>query len=80
MSLTMPTAKSSGISKRFAGCRVSQSLRKDGEEITRSSLGIRGTGETVGLLYVWEDGYEQPMWLNGVCENTALRELEDVPT
>ena len=38
------------------------------------------TGETVGLLYVWEDGYAQPMWLNGVCANTDLRELEDVST
>lgn len=38
------------------------------------------TGETVGFLYVWEDGYEQPLWLNGVCENTYLRELEVVST
>lgn len=39
-----------------------------------------GTGETVGLLYVWEDGCEQPLWLNGVCENTDLRELDEVST
>ena len=52
---------------------------EDEAQATRRIIDV-GTGETVGLLYVWEDGYEQPMWLNGVCENTALRELEDVPT
>ncbi|WP_165587009.1 hypothetical protein [Pseudaestuariivita atlantica] len=39
-----------------------------------------GTGELVGLLYVWEDGYEQPLWINGVCEKTELRKLEDEST
>ena len=39
-----------------------------------------GTGETVGLLYVWEDGCEQPLWFNGACENAELRQLEDVST
>ena len=39
-----------------------------------------GTGETVGLLYVWEDGCEQPLWFNGFCENAELRQLEDVST
>ena len=38
------------------------------------------TGETVGFLYVWEDGYEQPLWLNGVCENTDLRGLDELST
>ena len=39
-----------------------------------------GTGETVGLLYIWEDGCEQPLWFNGVCENAELRQLEEVST
>lgn len=51
---------------------------EDEAQATRRIIDV-GTGETVGLLYVWEDGYEQPMWFNGVCENTALRELDEVP-
>ena len=38
------------------------------------------SGETVWLLYVWEDVCEQPLWFNGVCENTDLRELDEVST
>jgi len=37
------------------------------------------TGKTVGLLYVWEDGYEQPLWLNGARKNVAFSELTDLP-
>ena len=37
------------------------------------------TGKTVGLLYVWEDGYEQPLWLDGARKNVALCELTDLP-
>ena len=50
---------------------------EDEAQATRRIIDV-GTGETVGLLYVWEDGYEQPMWFNGVCQNTALKELEDI--
>ena len=24
-----------------------------------------GSGETVGLLYAWEDGVKQPLWFDG---------------
>ena len=37
------------------------------------------TGETLGLLYVWEDGYEQPLWLDGARKDVALCELTDLP-
>ena len=37
------------------------------------------TGKTVGLLYVWEDGYEQPLWLDGARKDVALCELTDSP-
>jgi len=36
------------------------------------------TGKTVGLLYVWEDGYEQPLWLDGARKNVAFSELTDL--
>lgn len=35
------------------------------------------TGETVGFLYVWEDGFEQPFWLNGARKNVTLKEQEE---
>ena len=35
------------------------------------------TGKTVGFLYVWEDGYEQPLWLDGTRKNVAFCELTD---
>ena len=30
------------------------------------------TGETIGYVYIWEDGIEQPLWLSPRREN-ALR-------
>lgn len=30
------------------------------------------TGETVGLVYVWEDGCKQPLWFNGVKSDVVL--------
>lgn len=33
------------------------------------------SGETVGFLYVWEDGFEQPLWFNGARKNVTLKEL-----
>ena len=35
----------------------------------------KDTGETVGFLYVWEDGFEQPYWFNGARKNVAFMEL-----
>lgn len=37
------------------------------------------TGKTVGLLYVWEDGCEQPLWLDGARKDVALCELMPLP-
>ena len=34
-----------------------------------------GTGETVGLLYVWEDGSKQPLWFNGARQDVVAVSL-----
>lgn len=31
-----------------------------------------GTGETVGLVYEWQDGSKQPLWFDGVKPNTVV--------
>ena len=31
-----------------------------------------GTGETVGLLYVWEDGSKQPLWFDGARQDVVV--------
>lgn len=34
-----------------------------------------GSGETVGLLYAWEDGVKQPLWFNGERSGVVVIEL-----
>lgn len=31
-----------------------------------------GSGETVGLLYVWEDGVKQPLWFDGKRQDVVV--------
>lgn len=35
------------------------------------------SGETVGLLYVWDDGVKQPLWFDGVKSDVILMGLKD---
>lgn len=34
-----------------------------------------GTVETVGLIYVWEDGSKQPLWFNGARQDVVAVSL-----
>ena len=90
---TIPRSDSLRVAKRrsaslLGGYPRSQLVFKGGfmlesdEDEARATKRIidPGTGETVGLLYVWEDGCAQPLWFKGVCENAELRQLENVST
>ncbi len=52
-------------------------LDRDEDEARATKLIVdTQTGETVGYLYTWEDGCEQPLWLNGAHKKFALREKQ----
>lgn len=38
---------------------------EDNEARVTDRLVELGSGETVGLLYAWEDGVKQPLWFDG---------------
>lgn len=35
------------------------------------------SGETVGLLYIWEDGVKQPLWFNGKRQDVVVIGIPD---
>ena len=37
-----------------------------------------GTGETVGLLYEWQDGSKQPLWFRGAKPDVIIVGLSKV--
>ena len=42
-------------------------MREDEEDEARATDRIVevGSGETVGLMYTWDDGSKQPLWFDG---------------
>lgn len=36
-----------------------------------------GSGETVGLLYIWEDGVKQPLWFDGKRQDVVAIGIPD---
>lgn len=36
-----------------------------------------GSGATVGLIYVWEDGEEQPLWFDGEKSDVIVLKLQE---
>lgn len=37
------------------------------------------SGETVGLIYTWEDGAQQPLWFDGEKSDVIILDLWDTP-
>ena len=51
-------------------------LESEDEEATATERIVdRKTGETVGLIYAWEDGVRQPLWFGGAKEEVVTVRL-----
>lgn len=51
-------------------------LESEDEEATATERIVdRKTGETVGLIYAWEDGVRQPLWFEGAKEEVVTVRL-----
>lgn len=48
---------------------------EDDEATATERIVDRKTGETVGLIYAWEDGVRQPLWFEGAKEEVVTVRL-----
>lgn len=48
---------------------------EDNEARATDRLVVVGTGETVGLLYAWEDGVKQPLWFDGERSDVVVQAI-----
>ena len=48
---------------------------EDDEATATERIVDRKTGETVGLIYAWEDGVRQPHWFEGAKEEVVTVRL-----